>query len=309
MDNGSSIWMPPQASTVAKSVDDLFDFILWLNIISFAMIAIGTVYFAWKYRRKTPDQLATAQIPHNTIAELSWTIIPGILVMWVFVWGFQVFLDLHMAPADSLEYRVKASQRKWEITEPDGCYTPGALHVPAGKPIKLLMHSEDVLHSFFVKDFRIKQDVIPGRYASVWFQADKPGQHHIFCTEYCGTSHSDMLATVYVHTAEEMAKKDETWCKSEPTVERGQMLYTSLCSACHSNDGRRIVGPTFKGLYGRDEKLTTGETVNVNENYIVESIRDPQAKIVDGYPPAMPAFPQLKTGDIDALINYMKTLK
>jgi cytochrome c oxidase subunit 2 len=309
MDNSNGLWMPPAASTVAQQVDDLYFIIYWLCVVFFFLVAGGVVYFAWKYRRQRPDQLATAQIGHNTLLEATWTIIPGILVIWIFVLGFRVYMNLVVAPGDALEYQVTAKQWAWDFRDPDGCTTPGELHVPAGRPVKLLMRSNDVLHSFFVKDFRIKQDVVPGRYSQVWFQADKPGEHVVQCTEYCGTSHSNMFAKVIVHPPEAYAKKAETFCKVVVGKEHGEKLYKTQCAACHTLDGNRLVGPTFKGLWGREEKIVGMAPVLVDENYIVESIRVPTAKVVEGYPPAMPAFPTLTDDDIASIIEYMKTLK
>jgi hypothetical protein len=164
METGSSFWMPPPASTFAGDVDDLYFFIYWLNVFFFLVIAGGTVLFAWKYRRRHPDQLASQQMTHNTLIEAAWTIIPTIIVIGIFAWSFKVYMTLQVAPANAPEYKVVGKQWAWEFTEPDGCQTYGELHVEADKPVKLLMRSEDVIHSFYVPDFRIKQDVIPGRY-------------------------------------------------------------------------------------------------------------------------------------------------
>jgi cytochrome c oxidase subunit 2 len=309
METGSSFWMPPPASTFAGDVDDLYFFIYWLNVFFFLVIAGGTVLFAWKYRRRHPDQLASQQMTHNTLIEAAWTIIPTIIVIGIFAWSFKVYMTLQVAPANAPEYKVVGKQWAWEFTEPDGCQTYGELHVEADKPVKLLMRSEDVIHSFYVPDFRIKQDVIPGRYTSLWFQAPKPNAagHQVFCTEYCGTSHSDMLAKIKVHTPEEMQKRE--WCQVKADAATGEKLFKALCAACHTIDGNRLVGPSMKGLFGKEEKLVGGATVKVDENYIVESIRVPTAKVVDTYPPAMPPFPQLKDAEIDAIIMYIKTLK
>lgn len=309
MDTPNGYWMPPAASTVAQSVDDLYFVIFWLCVVFFFIVTGGVVYFAYKYRRRHPDQLASQQIGHNTLLEATWTIIPAILVIWIFVLGFRVYMDLVVAPGDALDYQVTAKQWAWDFRDPDGCSVPGELHVPAGRPVKLTMRSDDVIHSFYVADFRIKQDVLPGRYSSVWFQADKPGTHAIQCTEYCGTSHSNMFAKVVVHTPEEFANRAQTFCKVTVGKEHGEKLYKNQCAACHTIDGNRLVGPSFKGIWGREGKMADGTKVVVDENYIVESIRIPTAKVVEGYPPAMPAFPTLSNDDIASIIEYMKTLK
>lgn len=309
METGSSFWMPAQSSTFAADVDNLYFFIYWLCVFFFVIIAGGTVLFAWKYRRKHKDQLASAQLTHALAWEAAWTIVPTILVVIIFAWAFRVYMDMQVAPGNAVEYKVVAKQWAWEFTEPDGCQTYGELHVEADKPVKLLMRSEDVIHSFFVPDFRIKQDVLPGRYTGLWFQAPKANAqgHQLYCTEYCGTSHSDMLGRVFVHTAEEMASKP--WCTIKASPASGEKIFKNLCAPCHSPGDNRLVGPPMKGLFGRDEKLVGGATVKVDENYIIESIRNPTAKVVDTYPPAMPPFPQLKDAEIDAIIMYIKTLQ
>lgn len=310
-----TFWMPPQKSTVAPDVDALFDFIYVLNVFFLLLIAIGTVYFVWKYRRKSDDQLAISQMSHNTPIEAIWTFGPLILCIVVFVWSFRVYLDLAVAPAGAYEVRVTGEKWKWTMQHPNGAKLTNKLHAPAGKPVKIILGSKDVLHSFFVPDFRIKQDAVPGRYTTLWFQADEPGEYQVFCAEYCGTGHSNMMAKVIVLPPDEFEKQAKKGFKTgkpdKPPTEWGKDLYTEYtCNACHSLDGSKRVGPSFKGLWGRTEKMQDGSEVKVDEEYLRESIMDSQAKIVAGYPPSMPTFQgQIDDDEMFAIIAFIKTLK
>jgi cytochrome c oxidase subunit 2 len=314
--NGGGVWMPPAASTAAGEVDALFDFIYWISVISFIGVVAATVYFVRKYRRKTDDQLAVSQIGHNTLVEAAWTFVPLVLVMVMFVWGFRLFMSQQVAPTGSYEISVAGEKWRWVMTYPDGHISVNELHVPANRPVKLLLSSRDVIHSFFVPDFRVKQDAVPGRYTTLWFEAKAPGKHQIFCTEYCGTGHSAMLADVIVHTDEAWQKIEQgQWPGDGPKAgekpeDWGKALFTKFtCNACHTIDGSAKVGPTLKGIFGKDEKIKDGGTIKVDENYLRESITDPQAKIVEGFAPSMPAFKgQISDAQMDALIAYLKTL-
>lgn len=312
---GGSFWMPPQASTVAPDVDGLFDFILWLSVFFFVLILGLTVWFVVRYRRRSAEQPAEGQLEHSRKLEITWTLIPTVLIIAIFVWGFRVFLDQNMPPANAYEIQVRAEKWRWNFIYPDGTQTLNELHVPVGRPVKLVMSSTDVLHSFFVPAFRVKQDVIPNRYSTVWFEATTPGTQVIFCTEYCGTGHSDMVASVIAHPPEEFQKLLEAGFESggegRDPVAWGEDLFTKkTCNACHSVDGSPKVGPTMKGLFGKEEKLADGSTVKVDENYLRESMMDPNAKVVQGFAPAMPSFQgQLSDAQVDALIAYIKSLK
>jgi cytochrome c oxidase subunit 2 len=311
--DSGSLWLPPQASTVAADVDGLFDFVMLLNYIFFALIALGTIWLVTKYRRKSDEQLALSQIAHNTMVEALWTFGPLIILVIVFVWGFRVFLDQSVAPEGAYEVQVTAQKWKWSFKHPNGTQEFSELTVPKDRPIKLVMRSNDVLHSFFVPTFRVKQDVVPGRYTTLWFEATKAGDHQVLCTEYCGKEHSNMLAMVKVIEVPD----PEGWAGPKITkpigmtdVEWGSKLYSSVgCSACHSLDGKKGTGPSFKGLYGKTEQLVDG-TVKVDENYLVESIHDPKAKIVKGYGPVMPSYKGQVEGEmLDAIVAFIKAQK
>jgi cytochrome c oxidase subunit 2 len=309
------VWMPPQASTVAPAVDHLFDFILWLNIFFFVLITALAVWFVIKYRRKTPGQRAVGQMDHSAKLEWTWTVIPSLLILGLFVWGFRVYLDQQVAPANALEIKVTAEKWKWSFTYPNGAQTIGDLHVPVGQPVKLIMSSRDVLHSFYVPSFRLKQDVVPNRYTTLWFQATETGPQQIFCAEYCGTSHSGMLGQVIVHPLQEYrdleANNFDTGGGNKPPAEYGKELFQKFgCVACHNIDGTKNVGPALKGLVGRTESLADGTSVKADENYIRESVMDPTAKVVAGFQPIMPSFKgQVNDKQMDAIIAFIKSLQ
>jgi cytochrome c oxidase subunit 2 len=310
MGENPNVWMPDAMSTVASEVDSLFYFVLWTSTIIFALVIGAKVYFAFRYRRRDPHEVPQP-VHESRWLETAWIVIPTILVLIVFTWGFKVFVKLSTPPPDSYQVTVRAKQWFWEFEYPNGTVTANELHVPIGQPVKLTMSSADVLHSFFVPDFRIKMDVLPNRYTSVWFEATQTGSFQIYCTEYCGTSHSGMLGMVVVETEEEF----EAWLNEQsqdlPPAELGARVFRQYnCNVCHSVDGTRIVGPTMKGLFGSERQFEDGGTATADENYIRESILDPGAHIVQTYPNAMPAtFTSLSAKQLDGLIAYIQTLE
>jgi len=314
MGESGSLHMPPANSTIAGEVDALFYFIFYTAIVLFVLVMAFTTYFIIKYRRRGQREL-TSGVAHNTKLEILWTVIPTILVIIVFVWGFKTYLRMNIAPSDALEIKATGQKWFWVFDYPNGANSMNDLVVPAGKPVKLLMSSQDVIHSFFVPDFRVKMDVLPNRYTITWFEAINPGEYDIYCTEYCGKGHSEMLGKVKVLSEEDY----EVWLASAAVEipegmsldEAGAQLYTSkACATCHSIDGSPGVAPSFLGKFGSKEALVDGSEVLVDENYVRESILNPQAKIVQGYQPVMPTYQGVLTDrQIDALIAYMKTLK
>ncbi|MEW6337967.1 MAG: cytochrome c oxidase subunit II [Acidobacteriota bacterium] len=305
-----SFWMPVQASTGAPGVDRLFHFLFWLSLAFFALIVGLTVLFIVRYRRRAGRDEPEASPSHNTALELTWTIVPLLLVFVIFAWGFKVFLDLNTPPANSFEVLVTGQKWKWLFTYPNG-HVDENLHVPIDRPIRLVMTSEDVIHSFFVPDFRIKRDVVPGRYAKAWFQATRTGEFQVYCAEYCGTSHSDMLAKVIVYEPggfERWMAEAADFLTKLPPAEAGARLFTSRgCAQCHSMSGVGGIGPTLKGVFGHPVQLAAGANVVADEDYIRESILEPQAKVVAGFQPVMPTYKgRLKDAEITALIEYLK---
>jgi cytochrome c oxidase subunit 2 len=304
--------LPQQSSTVANDVDELFGFIMFLTVIFFVIILGMTVYFVMRYRHNEKNKIATTDLDHNTLWEGAWAFIPLLLCLVLFVWGFRLFIHQGLASDNSLEVNVTARQWAWQFDYANGT-TADNLYAPAGKPVKLVMQSEDVLHSFFIPDFRVKSDVIPNRYTTVWFEAPKAGEHKIFCTEYCGRDHSNMNRTVHVLSPEDyeakMAELLKEKNKSKSPAEMGQMVYKQQCASCHSVDGSKKIGPSWLGLYGRKGQSDKGEYV-ADENYITESILYPGRQVVAGYPNGMNSFKgKLTSEDINNIIAYIKTLK
>ncbi|MGH7884769.1 MAG: cytochrome c oxidase subunit II [Thermodesulfobacteriota bacterium] len=313
-------WIPESASNLAKNVDNITLFVTLLSVFFFVLISVFLVAFSIKYRRKSENQ-ETAYITGNELIEIIWTVIPTILLMVIFAWGYLAFRDLKHPPADALEINVTAKQWLWQFEYFNGKKSINDMYVQKGRPVRLIMRSEDVIHSFFVPQFRVKQDVLPVNYSQLWFTPTKTGTFDIYCAEYCGAGHSKMLGKVNVLSPEAYTRWErgdelgtqggESAASSLPPAERGKNLYTQRgCNACHSLDGSKGVGPTFKGLFGREEKLADGSKVIVDENYIQESIYIPQAKMVEGYAPVMPAFKGILSDDeVSAIIEFIKTQK
>jgi cytochrome c oxidase subunit II len=312
MDNSKTFWLPEKASTFTDVVDPAFDLYLWISIFFFGLICILITVFVFKYLRRRPDQLATAQITHNLTLELSWTIIPLIIVMGLFFLGMKGFLHMRVAPAGHMQVNVKGQKWAWSFEYPSGAIND-TLVVPVNTPVKLAMTSRDVLHSFSIPAFRTKADVIPNRWHSLWFQATRTGVFPVQCTQYCGTNHSYMLTAVKVVEPEayqEWLANASDPGKGKTPAEFGAVLYQKRgCNACHSVDGSKAVGPTWKGTFG-SQRATDKGSVAADEAYLKESILAPQAKVVAGFQPVMPTFQGvLSDREVAAIIEYIKTLK
>lgn len=307
-----SFWFPEAASKTALQTDALFDFILWISVFFMVLITGLILGFVWKYRRR-PGVEAERTATHSTPLELTWTIIPTILVIFIFYFGISSYVDIRTPPRNANEIQVTGQKWKWLFTYPNGLIASD-LHVPVGEATRLTMRSEDVIHSLYIPAMRIKLDVVPGRYSKMWFTPLAVGQHQIFCAEYCGQGHSSMGAQLYVHTQEDYEKwlrDEEDKLLTRAPVDLGADLYKSRgCAQCHSVDGSRGTGPSFKGVYGEMQALSDGTKVLADENYLHESIIEPQAKIVQGFAPVMPTFKgKLKDKEIAGLIEYIKSLK
>lgn len=305
--------LPPARSTMAGEIDGLFYFINVTSFILLAGITIAFIFFSWKYRRRSDDDV-TPVITHNSKLEITWSVIPLILVLIVFGWAFTGYMNVTTPPDDAYEIRVVGKSWLWEFHYSNGNVSINELHVPVNRPVKLIMSSDDVLHSLYIPDFRVKMDVLPNRYTSVWFEATETGESIIYCTEYCGTQHSNMLAMTMIHTQESF----ETWLEEGdaidedmPPAERGEALVVrNGCMACHSADGSPGVGPTFAGLWMSDRTMQDGEVITADENYIRESILEPNEKITEGYDPVMPSYQGvISDRQIDDIIEYIKTLE
>jgi cytochrome c oxidase subunit II len=299
---------PEQASAQAAQVDGIYFFMVAVTAFFSLLIASLLVAFAIKYHRQHKDEVGVPM--HGALGlELLWTIIPFCITMVMFVWGAKVFFDAYRPPKGAMEIYIVGKQWMWKAQHMDGMREINELHVPVGRPVKLTMGSEDVLHSFFIPAFRMKADVIPGRYNVLWFTATKPGKYHLFCAEYCGTKHSGMIGWVYAMEPTEF----QTWLgggkASDSPAAAGEKLFTDLvCISCHRDDAQAR-GPQLKGLFGHAVQLQSGGTVVADESYIRESIVNPQAKIVSGFQPIMPTFQGLVTEEqLLQLIAYVRSL-
>ena len=305
--------LPQQASTLAPDIDGLFMFITAINIFFFVLIAFLVLTFARKYRRRGPNEV-TPHITHNEKLEIAWSVIPLVIVIGVFFWGFHGYINAQVAPANAIEIQAVGKKWIWQFEYPDGMRTLNDIHVPLNRPVRIVMSSEDVLHSFFVPSFRIKKDVVPGRYTEVWFTATKPGVHQVFCTEYCGKGHSDMLARIHVDDEAAYQRwliEGDEELKKMPLPELGALMYEARgCATCHTLDGTRSQGPSWKGLFGSTRQFVDGTSAVADANYIRESILEPQNKVVAGFEPVMPTYKGLlRDREILGVIEYIKTLK
>lgn len=307
-----TFWLPAASSTLAGNTDRVFYLIFWVCVFFFLLILALAVWMLVKYRRKGDEPVTEPSSSHNTMLELLWSGIPLLIVLGIFVMGFRGFVDLHTPPQNSYVVNVNAQKWAWSFQYPNG-YEDPELHVPSGVPIKLVMTSQDVIHSFYVPEFRTKQDVVPGRYTTAWFQAKHPGEARIFCAEYCGTQHSQMLSKVIVHEPADfdawMAKAAD-WIKDLPPAEAGALVYAKKgCNQCHTVNGTPGVGPSFQGSFGHERHWADGTSGVMDENYIRESVLSPRAKVVAGFDPVMPTFQgRLKEAEITALIAYLQSL-
>jgi cytochrome c oxidase subunit 2 len=309
--SSKSFWMPERASTFAPNVDGVFNFIYWLCLFFFLLITILLVYFVIRYRHK-PGVERESAAGHSTALELTWTIIPTVLVLVIFYFGFRGFLNMAVEPPNPYEINVTGSMWQWSFTYPNG-HTDNELHLPPNTPVRFVLASNDVLHSLYVPAFRIKQDVVPGRYNRLWVQATEPGKYDLYCAEYCGKNHSTMISSATVHADRAAFDKwlsdAADWTKRMSPVDAGRMFYEKRgCITCHSVDGTVLTGPTWKDAFG-SQVATTAGTVTADENYIRESILYPGAKIHQGFGNIMPSqLGQFSDRDIDAIIAYMKSI-
>jgi len=307
------------ASGQAGRVDALFVMITVIGGFFFFLTQGMLIYFAVKYRRRLPDRdNETPTITGNPLLEFLWILIPSLVVVVIFYYGWRVYTDQRIPAAGETEVRVTGRQWMYEVTYPDGRTAINEVRVPAGKPVKFILSATDVLHGFYLPDFRVKMDMIPGRVTTLRVQPDRPGRYQIFCTVYCGTGHSNMLAQLIVMPPHEYAEWVEhggreggEGGKREPLAVRGERILKSAgCLNCHAVDGKEKIGPNFRGLYGSKVSLEGGKSVTADEEYLRESIMDPGAKIVRGYPNVMPTFKaSIPREDVDAVVEYLKTLK
>ena len=300
---------PQQASVQAGQVDAIYFFMVAVTAFFGLLIATLIVIFAIKYRRRSDDEVGVAI--HGSLAlELLWTVIPFFIAMGMFAWGAKVFFDLYRVPAGAMEVFVVGKQWMWKVQHASGHREINELHVPIGRPVKLNMGTEDVIHSYYIPAFRVKADVIPGRYNTMWFEATKPGKYHLFCAEYCGTKHSGMIGSVIaMEPIDYQAWLDGGKAEDSPVAAGEKLFQSQGCGSCHTA-GPTQRGPSLAGIFGHEVKLQGGGTVTVDDAYLRESIVLPQAKLVDGYLPIMPTFQGLLSEEqLLQVIAYVKSLR
>jgi cytochrome c oxidase subunit 2 len=308
MDSGFKLF-PEQASAEAARVDALYYFLLSVSGFFTALICVLILYFVVRYRRGA--KVNRHNLGTNMTLEIVWTIIPLVLTMVMFGWGAQVYFDLRTPPEGCMEIHVVGKQWMWKIQHPDGRREINELHVPVGRPVRLQMISEDVIHSFFLPAMRVKMDVLPGRYTTMWFRPTKPGRYHLFCAEYCGTSHSRMTGELVVLEPADYAQWLRNAPDGEPLETLGRELFEQFrCNTCHATDSQTSRCPPLVGIYNSQVTLADGSTVVADEAYLRESILQPASKVVAGYQGVMPTFQgQIGEQGILQIIEYLKTLE
>jgi cytochrome c oxidase subunit 2 len=301
--------MPEQASSMAYEVDALFFALVALSVFFAGLIFILILVFAIRYHRRSDDE-QPKPILGDIRLELAWSLIPAALALGVFVWSTALFFKIQTPPQDALEIYVVAKQWMWKLQHPSGKREINFLHIPLNQPVRLTMTSEDVIHDFFVPAFRVKMDVLPGKYTSMWFEATKAGTYHLFCAEYCGTEHSKMIGSVVAMEPADYEAWLEGGQRGETMAQAGERLFQQYaCHTCHkpNSEGR---GPILDGLYGSRVSLQSGAKVIADESYLRESIVNPNAKMLVGYKPLMPTFAgQIGEEGILQLIAYIKSLE
>jgi cytochrome c oxidase subunit 2 len=301
---------PPVSSTLASKVDALFFFTLGVSVLFSVLIVATIVAFLVKYRRRREDETGQATGGNTLLLELTWTGIPLFLVMVAFFWGTSVFFDAARPPSDAWSFYVYGKQWMWKVEHPDGKREINEFHVPVNQPVKLTMTSEDVIHNFSIPAFRLKMDVLPGRYTTAWFEATKTGTYHIFCDQYCGVDHSKMVGKIHVLEPQDYQR----WLTGGPSagaaVASGEEIFVAkACNTCHRPDSSARA-PILDGIFGKPVALVGGRTVVADESYLRESILSPATKVVEGYQPIMPTFrDQISEEEIVQLIKYIKGLQ
>ena len=309
MRSGTIPLFPEVASTMASRVDGLYLFLVGLTAFFTILIAVLIAVFMVKYKRRTPHEIG-ARIHGAMALEIIWSVIPLLICMGIFVWATDIFLAMARPPAETMNVYVVGKQWMWKFQHLDGQREINELHVPVGRPVKLIMTSEDVIHDVSVPAFRVKADVIPGRYSHLWFEATKAGEYHLFCAEYCGTRHSGMVGRVVVMEPDDYQAWLAGGVQEGSLASSGGKLFQDLaCNTCHRPDAQGH-GPVLQNLYGKQVSLLSGETVVVDEAYIRESILMPRNKVTAGFQPIMPTFQGLVSEEgLLELIEYVKSLK
>lgn len=300
---------PDQASTIASGVDGVYFLLVGLSVFFAVLVFFFIFLFAIRYRRGTTAD-RSGLVFESAKLEFFWSFVPLLLALTVFVIQAMAYFNLYRPPIDALEIYIVGKQWMWKAQHPEGQAEINELHVPVNRAVRLIMTSQDVIHSFYIPAFRVKQDVLPGRYTSMWFEATQPGTYHLFCTEFCGTDHAEMGGSVIVMPEAEY----QQWLAGDsgnvPLAEAGAAQFQQLgCVTCHQADeqGR---GPSLAGVFRAEVELEGGQTVTADEEYLRESIVNPRAKIVAGYPSIMPTYQgQISDEGLQQLVAYLKSLK
>ncbi len=308
MRSGSPLF-PEVASTMASRVDALYLFLVGLTGFFTLLIAGLIVVFMIKYKRRAATEIG-ARIHGGMALEITWSVIPLIIALAIFVWATQIFFAMSRPPAETMNIYAVGKQWMWKFQHLDGQREINELHVPVGRPVKMIMTSEDVIHDLFIPAFRVKADVIPGRYTHLWFQPTKAGEYHLFCAEYCGTKHSGMIGRVVAMEPDDFQAWLSGGMQEGSLASAGGKLFQDLaCNTCHRPDAQGR-GPVLQNIFGKQVSLQSGETVIVDEAYIRESILSPSAKVTAGFQPIMPTFQGLVSEEgLLQLIEYVKSLK
>lgn len=304
----ASAVFPAEASTIAPYMDALYLFLLLMTLFGVLLVAALVFGFSFRYRRGL-NPVAT-QVEGSTLLEATWTIIPLALFLVCFVWGALLYFRIYNPPANSMNIYIVGKQWMWKAEHPGGQHEINALHVPTGRPVQLTMISMDVFHSFSIPAFRVKREVIPGRYSTVWFNATDPGTYHLFCTQYCGTLHAGMIGDIVAMTPADYEKWAQASTSGMSLAQNGERLFASMgCTACH-NGSAVARGPSLAGVYGANLTLANGRQVLVNEAYLRDSILNPSQHVTAGFAPIMPTYQgQISEDGLIDLIEYIKTLQ
>lgn len=305
--NASALF-PREASTIAPYADALYFFLLFITLIGLTVVGVLVFGFAIRYRASRHP--TATQVEGSTLLEATWTIIPLALFLITFVWGALLYFRIYNPPTNAMNIYVVGKQWMWKAEHQGGQHEINALHVPIGRPVQLTMISQDVFHSFSVPDFRIKREVIPGRYSTVWFEATTPGTYHIFCTQYCGTNHSQMIGEVTAMTQDDFQKWLQSSTSGTSLAQNGERLFASMgCNSCH-NGTPAARGPSLAGVYGSKLQLANGQEVTVNDAYLRDAILNPSEHITAGFAPIMPTYQgQISEDGLIDLVEYIKTLQ
>jgi len=303
-------WLPLAGTKLAESIDHLIHFLVIISAIAASMVILSFIYFSIRFRRKSETE-TTPHITHNYILELLWSFIPLLIFIFVFGWGWWLYDDIRTHPTNALEIHVYGQMWNWDFVYKNGRKTSGPLYVLFHKAVKLIMTSRDVIHSFYIPAFRIKQDVLPGVYTALSFTASQRGKFHVFCAEFCGTGHSSMMAKIHVMTLKDW----ESWLITDPYKDLslsqiGEKVFQGRCTACHQITAEKRIGPGLADLFNSQREMQNGEEILADENYIRESILNPSKRLLKGYGNLMTPFTGLlQEEELTGLIEYIKTLK